>query len=865
MIPIVMAVMFSASCDSSRTAVDGSGQPALSRIGDSIEISLADLLGRPREELAQLSEEWVTKIRIQEKGLRQGKLPLSLLPNLHLPLVMPVWREASYSAKAGFSLPPYAAAGAKDSGLALNLARYGDFEAARQLVEPGDQKTLERIENGRFERDYPVEWTRLVALLLHASQLRLATGDVDGATELIVLHRQLRELLDAKAAQGALGADLFSRGRKVLTEAAAAWRAEKKGDLAGQADAAVAAWGTTRPLEIAVQFGVSSAEIDQLLKSETRGRASSPPSTIRALDLLALPFPDEGADAVISCFDEAGKLHDVFVTYRAGLSDYYPGPENLAHFLEDCGLSAKDSPAGMGLRRLQYVIGNSICDVATVTHGAGLGAIVHFSSSASAPVKAALPRDFGAIHLDRSFEQNRLKVTPGKRNEALLVQQPAALAQIANPIKSMKPALALVRMESGHDLVTALTISYITDASGPPPFHEVVLPIWAKLGPCLLQGETDANGGHLSLVWQDPQTRYVLALPYESGQQVVLQIADRQGPEQIAARKSTAAGLDRKELDERLKARKPLLRIPRQLEQIELGAERAQVLRALPTGRAVLKRDIPGGVMVTFGGDPSRTDAYVARQLFVRFDSAGRVAEVRVRYADGPAGHGNSWMAEILRNIKKECGASLDAESPWSKLWHDLAGGRQKAVRHYWRDDLTLLTYQRDQSGVELTLRESPPDATGAAGLPALVYLPRGPEQCVLGEERSKFMQQFGSAKPGTTEDGALLVRLPAGAPYDILLAWFDKDRVVRVIARHSSTNGSKADPAQWGQMLSEMWGKDLRTLGWPRRQDSTPNEILQNMGWHDDRTRVRIFWQESDSGAIHLYSEWQELPKENG
>ena len=36
-------------------------------------------------------------------------------------------------------------------------------------------------------------------------------------------------------------------------------------------------------------------------------------------------------------------------------------------------------------------------------------------------------------------------------------------------------------------------------------------------------------------------------------------------------------------------------------------------------------------------------------------------------------------------------------------------------------------------------------------------------------------------------------------------------------------------------------------------------------MGWHDDRTRVRIFWQESDSGAIHLYSEWQDLTNGNG
>src|SRR5262249_42598884 len=145
------------------------------------------------------------------------------------------------------SLPPYAADAIKDSLLAVHLARYGDNIAVRQLVEPADTTALEQIEKYRYEREYPLEWTRLVALLLHAAPLRIATGDVDGPTELVGRHRQLRQLIDAKAARGPLGADLLARGWKTFNTAAVAWRAEKKLELAKQADDLLAEWGTTPP------------------------------------------------------------------------------------------------------------------------------------------------------------------------------------------------------------------------------------------------------------------------------------------------------------------------------------------------------------------------------------------------------------------------------------------------------------------------------------------------------------------------------------------------------------------------------------------------------------------------------------------
>ena len=134
---ILAMVALLTGCSSVPTEVDD--KPQTSKLGDSIDISLADLLGRPRSELADMAEEWTTKIHIQEKGRRAGSLYLSLLEQFRLPLVVPIWREAKYSTSAGFSLPPYFTGESRDSKLALHVARYGDLEAARKLVEPGDR------------------------------------------------------------------------------------------------------------------------------------------------------------------------------------------------------------------------------------------------------------------------------------------------------------------------------------------------------------------------------------------------------------------------------------------------------------------------------------------------------------------------------------------------------------------------------------------------------------------------------------------------------------------------------------------------------------------------------------------------------
>src|SRR5262249_29468719 len=153
---------------------------------------------------ASLGEDCLEKIKLKEKAVREKELRLSLLPQARPAPALPVWRQAKFSAKAGLSLPPYLAEGARDAELAGHVARFGDVEAGRRLVAPGDA-ALSRVNSLALERNYPLEWTRLVALLLHDAQIGLAAGELEGARRLVGLHKQLQQVLGTKARTSPLG------------------------------------------------------------------------------------------------------------------------------------------------------------------------------------------------------------------------------------------------------------------------------------------------------------------------------------------------------------------------------------------------------------------------------------------------------------------------------------------------------------------------------------------------------------------------------------------------------------------------------------------------------------------------------------
>ncbi|HZT79941.1 MAG TPA: hypothetical protein VFA26_06965, partial [Gemmataceae bacterium] len=449
-----------------------------------------------------------------------------------------------------------------------------------------------------------------------------------------------------------------------------------------------------------------------------------------------------------------------------------------------------------------------------------------------------LPRDFGAAHLDRSFEQNRLGLAPEQSGEIVRTTSPAALARVRNPLGRLRLSEAVLRKERDHDLLAQLTLRYsVPDPA--PPLCAIALPLWAAFGPARVVGVEGAGdgGGHLALVWAGPKTYYVLRLPHAAGEPFELEAQDRHLPAELAARVEAAAAFDRAERQARRRAGKPLARLPRHLDvgwsagagRVELGMTRQQARAALPRGQSVLKLALPDGLNVLFTGEPPRGARHVVRQAFLRFDGSGRLAEVRVRHGDGPASKGvGKWAQDLLAGLQKQCGAAQELPAPWAKVWAGLPAQKPQPRCARWRDDLTELTFQRDAGGAEVVLRDEkdgPPPSPAA-----LEYLPRGPEGCTLGEERGALLRRWGVMQPTTLADGAIVLPPRKGSPYEALLVWFDDGgRVARVVARHRWAADPPAKPDQAGKALLEAWGRDVRALGWPRRQ-AAEDDVLKEL-----------------------------------
>jgi hypothetical protein len=831
------------------------------RLGDHIDVSLADLLHKPRAELATMADDLLSKVRVREKAHRQTQEVYLLLPELHLPLAVPVLREAHFSAQAGFSLPPYLPAGTPDSALAVHLARYGDVEAARRLADPADADARRRIDEAAYERNYPVEWARLVALLQHTAESRVATGDIDAATELVFFHRQLKEVLDARAAKGPLGALLLPRGRHVLSVARAAWAANKQPALAEDVQQALAAWGETPGATVAVPLGSPRADVARLLASPAQGRVTPAASSARALDVLGLPVPDEGVDGVFAFFDAADRLSQVLVVYHSRIGEYFPRPGDLAMLLqEELGEAeaGKENASSHGLPRNVYQLGDLACDVGVVSRNNVVGGLVRVLAASGTPGPQGLPRDLGAVHLDRSFEQNRLRLAPQLRADEITTDRPQALAGVRNPLPELPLVEAVLERTAEHDLAGRLTLRYRVEQA--PPLPKVALPLWSAWGAADVAGVDDPQGGHLALRWADAQTAYTLCLPHKTSDRIELVLDDRHAVQDLGARDAEVVAFDRAERRARFASGQPLTRLPRGLgvESVRLGMERSAVESLLPGGKTVVRRPLPDGVVLTFKGNPAKGATSMVRDLFLRFGPSGGLAEVRARYVDTcPSDQPARGMADLLAALKRRGGAPATAHTAWASVWPDLPARKPAAVCYRWADDATLLTYQADAGGAEATVRDRPADEENGVALPPLESLPRGPERCSLGDSREALLRRWQVTQPATA-GGALVLTPDESSPYDAVLVWFDNDQVVRIVARHTATGGN---PTQLAEVVRTAWARDLRGLGWPRRQDVNDNGALDNLGWHDDRTRVRTFWQETEQGPARVFTEWKGLP----
>jgi hypothetical protein len=870
---LLLAAAGLAGCGS-RQAVsppDETPPDTTTRLGDRIDVSLPDWLKLSRQELAEKVKEWTFIVAKQQEHARQNPESAQLLPQLRPAVTPPVFARASFSARAGFSLPPYLKEGATDPDLALHLARHGDREAALKVADPADGGLRARIDACRPEGawNYPAEWTRLAGLVLRSAQFKLAEGQPEGATELVLLHQQVRAVLDAKAAAGPLGAALLPSGRRALTLAVAAWREPSlnKQALADDVDKALADWGEVPAPAPALVPGARQADAARLFGEPARGRgvaAHTPAAVRRALDLLALPLPAEEVQAVVALSDARGALTELLVVYGRKVVEVFPEPAQLAQHLGEHGFAGGPQAESGGVRRQTWKGGGLGYEVSRFLRGKAAGALVRVGDAQARPTPsfARDPRDFGAVHFDRTLEQNRINVAPEQAGANLTVTDPAALGRITQPVADPLPAAAVLQGEQGHDLLARLALRWTADVN-PESVARLAVPLWAAYGSARVDGVDDANGGYLALTWEDGRTRLRLHVPYdEKAPEFVAE--DTRGPAALAARAAAAARFDRDERQARLEAGRPRQRLRRSfatvnglsLDGARLGATRAEALAALPRTPTIHQQPLADGVGLLFLEEPGPDDTHWARQVFIRFGPEDRVAEVRVLYQIGRTRSGSRAptlldILEAMPNGKPEVLAA-----GWARLWADLPPQSPAPVHYRWRDDTTVLTYQRDAGGAEVILRDCPADAPLGVPLPPLAFCSRGVDHCELGATRAAVTRHWKLPQPPPTAGGAVVLGQPDASPYQLVLVWFEGDKATRIVALHRAP--VSRDPANMAAALQQAWSQDLDHLGYVRRRDGRHRLTLRAYGWHDDRTRVRLFIQDTEKGP-QLFSEWRE------
>src|SRR5262249_57004109 len=144
----------------------------------------------------------------------------------------------------------------------------------------------------------------------------------------------------------------------------------------------------------------------------------------------------------------------------------------------------------------------------------------------------------------------------------------AALARVANPLTGLKSVELTLQRDAAQDVLLRLTLGYDANADSLLPLGKAALPLWSTGGPAEVRGVHDDEGGHLALVWEDKQTRYTLRLPHRQGRGPQLEVADRAEAGDLARRAEQVLAKDRAERRARFASKKPLTRLPRDLEKV---------------------------------------------------------------------------------------------------------------------------------------------------------------------------------------------------------------------------------------------------------------------------------------------------------
>jgi hypothetical protein len=848
----VLLVMLGAlGCGGKTTIQPGDGE----RLGDRIDLSVQKWLGQSREELARQGEELAKIVTEQRRVAREEAQSVTLLPDLHPSPNTPVFSSASYSAEVGFSVPPYFKGG-QDAELARHLARFGDHEAARKLGGSPD-------EGGK---NYPVEWIRLVSLAQQSAELKLASGEPEGAAELAGLHSQLREVLDERAARGPLGAALLPVGRRALAQAGKAWK-EDKASLAGDIETVLAEWGPVPDAEPALSFGTPRDRVGRFLgvapSASSRTVAVREPEQIdHALDLLALPVPGEWVEAVVAFLDAGGRLTEVAVVYRSRIGRSYPQPGQLAQRLEERGYRVKGTASASGLTTRTCEHDGLTYHLTRVTRGQVVGGVVRVTGrTASGSVGEEQLRSLGAVRLDGSFGRQRFALAPRSSGDPVVVRAPDVLAGAFRPLGVPAPSELILTQVSGHDLLGPVTLRWPAERNQ-DAVPSLLLPLWATYGPSSVRSVKEEDGDALAFVWEAGDTRLRLLISHD-GQSPELVLADTRTGAALAARAEETRRFDktgRRTRVESGRADAHLLRSPGAVNGIDfswlrLGLSRKQVLGGLPRATTIYRTDLPDGASLLFLDAPANRVEHWARQLVVRFDREGNLAEVRVRYRDRLNKPGRG-VVPLLDVLTHRAGTSPVNEAAWQGLWADLPAQRPTPRGYRWSDDLTVLTCWRDAGGAEVVWRDRAAEESGALG--PLRFCSRGVEGCGLGDTREAVLARWKVTRPTPGPEGSIVLDGAPSSPYPVLLVWFEDGKVSRVVARHREPWPVPA--SEVNQALQRVWSADLAHLGALRRQEPAQGLILGAFGWHDDVTRVRTYVQRGSKGP-ELLTEWRTWP----
>ncbi len=807
------------------------------RLAASTPVDVAAWLAEPREKLAKLADEQQKASLGRLAAVRDGKAEAELLPTLRVTVQAPVFRAAAYRAAAGFSLPAYIKDG-PDAEAALHLARHGDQEAALKLA---DAASRPRVEALKLEKNYPVEWTRLVGLTLADAQLRLAAGDADAAATLVRVHEQLGKLFGPTARSSSLASVLLGQGQRALQMAALAWRtpAHNKPGLADDVEKALKAWGEVPParLPLRARAGVAhGADLE------------------RFADLLGLPVPSEGLLAGAAFADADGRLAGVQLAYRSGIATLYPRTADLGVFLAERGMPGAEPRKSATLSRQEFNGPGLTAEVVRTDRTPLLGAIVTLAVPGVKPAdQAGDPRAFGPLHLSLPFSAGRDALSPVKVSVPLEVTEAALLTRLTAGLDVPAPAAASVGRASDADLIAEMSLSWPrempTDDAG-----RLLAGLWAARGKAAVLALDEKAGGGLILQWQSANTRASFLAPY-SGTGASLTVVDTRPEKELPARLAEAKGRAAKERQARIAAGKPDARLLGGPEAINgLAADGLRVgktkgeaeaaLARMPDGKEYKHAKLADGVSVTTLTQPSPGAESWARQVLVRYEG-DKVAEVRVRYQEGLAKvKPGAGLAEAM-SADPRLGPGETVPPTWAGLWADIDTGKTEMRR--WRDDLIERTYQRDAAGSEVAWRARPEDGPARPWR----FLAAGAGGVALGDARAKVVAAWG--EPAAKGEEPEVFRMPAASPYEQALVWWDKGTVARLVL----VEKGKAEPAGAMAAVQRVWGRDVGGLGYIRRQTGERGPVLGSLFWHDDAVRVQVFAQK-DGPAARVMTEWR-------